>query len=500
MSTAPAAEPHTAPTAGAHRRESPSPTSSLVLTRTQQILIGLVVLGTAIIAAIGFAGSYTAVTALAREKGFGDFAKFFTIGVDSGIGVLLALDLILTWLRIPFPLLRQTAWLLTVATIAFNGAASWPDPLGVGMHAVIPLLFVISVEAARHAIGRIADITADKHIESPPWSRWLLNPYGTFVIWRRMRLWDIRSYEDVIQLQREVRVYRAQLKTQHGRRWRRKAAAEQLLVLTLAADGMSIEEAIELPHLEAKRRAQTELNRKVEAEAQKRTEAEAKHQSELRAAEVEAKRRTELARAEAAEAEARIEVEAKQRAEAEAARLLAAETEAKLAALARQEQMAEAEAELNLKRQAVEAARIEAEAEQRARAARAAEAQRRKEEQARTEARRLAAEAASRTEAASGSVPGSPADPKPNSGSTSTSASGSASGSDSAPGPQLQNIAGQRTKKQTEVEAVLALIAEAGDPKSVSLEQVKQDFGLKHGAAWDRLSAARTIWQDSQTA
>jgi hypothetical protein len=59
----------------------------------------------------------------------------FSIGIDAGICVLLALDLLLTWIRIPFPLLRQTAWLLTAATIAFNGAAAWPDPLGVGMHA-----------------------------------------------------------------------------------------------------------------------------------------------------------------------------------------------------------------------------------------------------------------------------------------------------------------------------------------------------------------------------
>ena len=50
---------------------------------------------------------------LAERKGFGDFAPFFPIGIDAGIVVLLALDLLLTWIRIPFPLLRQTAWLLT---------------------------------------------------------------------------------------------------------------------------------------------------------------------------------------------------------------------------------------------------------------------------------------------------------------------------------------------------------------------------------------------------
>ncbi|MGW4939687.1 DUF2637 domain-containing protein, partial [Streptomyces sp. NPDC004166] len=122
------------------------------------MLIAVVVSGAVIIAGIGFAGSYQAVRELAIRKGFGNFAYVFPIGIDAGICVLLALDLLLTWIRIPFPLLRQTAWLLTAATIAFNGAAAWPNPLGVGMHAVIPVLFVVAVEAARHAIGRIADI------------------------------------------------------------------------------------------------------------------------------------------------------------------------------------------------------------------------------------------------------------------------------------------------------------------------------------------------------
>ncbi|CAM5266344.1 hypothetical protein STANM309S_01417 [Streptomyces tanashiensis] len=167
--------------------------AAMQLTRTHRILIGLVIGGALIIAGIGFAGSYAAVRELALQKGFGTFSYFFPIGIDAGICVLLALDLLLTWLRIPFPLLRQTAWVLTAATIAFNGAAAWPDPLGVGMHAVIPVLFVVAVEAARHAVGRIADITADKHMEGVRITRWLLSPVPTFRLWRRMKLWELRS-------------------------------------------------------------------------------------------------------------------------------------------------------------------------------------------------------------------------------------------------------------------------------------------------------------------
>ncbi len=217
-------------------------TAPVQLTRMHRILIGVVVSGAVIIAGIGFAGSYAAVRELAIQKGFGNFSYVFPIGIDAGICVLLALDLLLTWIRIPFPLLRQTAWLLTAATIAFNGAAAWPDPLGVGMHAVIPILFVVSVEAARHATGRIADITADKHMEGVRLTRWLLSPGPTFLLWRRMKLWELRSYEQVIKLEQERLVYRARLRSRFGRAWRRKAPVESLMPLRLARYGVPLAE------------------------------------------------------------------------------------------------------------------------------------------------------------------------------------------------------------------------------------------------------------------
>ncbi|MDX3538917.1 DUF2637 domain-containing protein [Streptomyces sp. MB09-01] len=214
--------------------------SAMQLTRTHRILISVVVFGAVLIAGIGFAGSYAAVRELALQKGFGSFSLVFPIGIDAGICVLLALDLLLTWLRIPFPLLRQTAWLLTAATIAFNGAASWPDPLGVGMHAVIPMLFVVTVEAARHAVGRIADITADRHMEGVRITRWLLSPIPTFKLWRRMKLWELRSYEQAVSMEQDRLIYQARLQARYGRAWRRKAPVEALMPLRLARIGVPL--------------------------------------------------------------------------------------------------------------------------------------------------------------------------------------------------------------------------------------------------------------------
>ncbi|MFD3779811.1 DUF2637 domain-containing protein [Streptomyces sp. NPDC058612] len=210
------------------------------LTRTHRVLISVVVFGAVVIAGIGFAGSYSAVRTLALQKGFGSFSLVFPIGIDAGICVLLALDLLLTWMRIPFPLLRQTAWLLTAATIAFNGAASWPDPLGVGMHAVIPILFVVTVEAARHAVGRIADITADRHMEGVRITRWVLSPIPTFKLWRRMKLWELRSYEQAVAMEQDRLIYQARLQARYGRSWRRKAPVEVLMPLRLVRIGVPL--------------------------------------------------------------------------------------------------------------------------------------------------------------------------------------------------------------------------------------------------------------------
>lgn len=201
-------------------------------------------IGGAVLAAIGFTGSYKAVRDLAIRKGFGWFSNVFPIGVDAGIFVLLALDLFLTYKRMTFAPLRYVAWALTGATIAFNAAAGGTsitkDPVGASMHAVIPVLFIIATEAARHYVGRVADITADRHIENPPLIRWFVDPYGTFRIWRRQRLWSLRAYEDVIAIAREAATYRVELRGKYGRGWRRKATVAELKPLRLAKFGTPV--------------------------------------------------------------------------------------------------------------------------------------------------------------------------------------------------------------------------------------------------------------------
>ena len=237
------ATPSTGPQLPAPRQEDNSEDTPVKLDRKQKTLITLVVVGSIFIAGLGFIGSYSAVSALAAREHFGSFSGKFPIGVDVGIGVFLALDLVLAGLRMPYPLLRPSAWFLTAATILFNASASG-DLLGAGMHAVIPLQFVVVIEAGRHAVVRIADLKAHKFIESPPFMRWILSPLPTFRIWRRMRLWQLTSYTEVIVLERERQIFRTRMRRQYGRLWRSKATDSEYLAWLLARYGTPVQETL----------------------------------------------------------------------------------------------------------------------------------------------------------------------------------------------------------------------------------------------------------------
>lgn len=237
----------------ARKQARPAKPNTMRLTVTHRLLIALIILGAAVIAAIGFTGSYGAVRDLAREKGFGDFAEVLPIGVDAGIGVLLALDLLMTYLRMPLPMLRHAAWILTGATVWFNAAASWPDPIGVGLHMAMPVLFVIVVEAARHAIGRLAEIEAKEHTQTPKLIRWALAFRSTSRLWRRQHVWTVRDLNQAIADEGQRHVYIRQLQAKYKTRrartrkssgWRQMATEIELMPLDLYDTGVAFQDAL----------------------------------------------------------------------------------------------------------------------------------------------------------------------------------------------------------------------------------------------------------------
>ncbi|MEU4095897.1 hypothetical protein AB0F62_26470, partial [Streptomyces sp. NPDC026673] len=67
-------------------------------------------------------------------------------------------------------------------------------------------------------------------------------PFATFRLWRRMKLWELRSYDEVIRVEQERLVYRARLRARYGRAWRRKAPVESLMPLRFTRYGIPLTE------------------------------------------------------------------------------------------------------------------------------------------------------------------------------------------------------------------------------------------------------------------
>ncbi|MDV9190940.1 DUF2637 domain-containing protein, partial [Streptomyces sp. SR27] len=322
------------------------------LTRAQQITAGVIVVAALILSGIGLYLSFEHVAAFAHDElSFQTLgkARLFTVGVDVGILVLIALDLLMAWLRRPIGWVRYPVWLLTAATVVLNAASAAPeagawtftDRVAVFAHAVVPLLFITVVEVGKTAIDRVVRPKATEERPGVPLSRWFLDPGRTFAMWRRMKLWGITSYVEAVAREQALRVYRVMLDREYGSY--RKAPKDALLPITMARYGLTVDEALALPQ-EAEERSQQRVAAKEAARVdQIAQEAEREAQAEiarLRAAgAVQAARHEVDASTEQAAVTARAELVAAERAaEAEADALTtatAAEAEARKAAAAR---------------------------------------------------------------------------------------------------------------------------------------------------------------------
>lgn len=387
--------------------------------RSDRTLSAVAYVGGTVLAGIGFTGSYNTLKDLAFAHGFGQFSYAFPIGIDAGIVVLYALDLFLIRRDTPWPMLRTLAHLLTVATIVFNAAAApgpvSADPIGTAMHAAIPVMFIAAVEAARRLVVRVSDIAAGRDVTAIPAARWVLAPAATTALWRRMKLWDKASYRETVQIEQERTVYAAMLHKTYGRGWKRRAQADELLPLTMAKYGLTVDAALALPR-QAREAEQlrTEENERLELEAQARAEqriadrrkASIRTKSDIRATEIaaHAEENAATAHAQAAIAEAQAAAEAQARIAREAAQAIesADATEARRRAAEDEQGAAEARARAaEVNQAAAEAEEATSEARRRAEdnhlQAAATETERARAEQDAAEAKKRAAEARART-------------------------------------------------------------------------------------------------------
>ncbi|MDH3038963.1 DUF2637 domain-containing protein [Streptomyces sp. TRM75561] len=362
-------------------------------------------IGGTLVGVIGFAMSYSTLAKVALAWGFGEeLAPWFPVGVDASIIAFLALDLYLIRKDTPWPLLRMAAHGMTAATVWFNASSQGhigDDPVKAASHGVMPVLFVIGVEAARRLIIQKARLEAGTAVDRIPLHRWILAPLDTPRFYRRMRLYAVASYEEMVRRQQDLIAYEQWLKRKHGGDLS-KATDDEKLPMTMAAYGYTVAEALALPEKqerEAEKRAEEAERRRLEAEtrrelAQKKAEADRlEADGELEAVRARVEGQTAQARAHAraqasaAERAAELEEAALETALIAEARAREAEAQRKEA----QEREAQAAAEARaaeLERQAAEKRKAAAEADQAA----AAEAQA-VETQAVAEARAAAAEA-----------------------------------------------------------------------------------------------------------
>ncbi|MFD6243480.1 MULTISPECIES: DUF2637 domain-containing protein [Streptomyces] len=381
------------------------------LTRAQTVTAAAIVGAALALAGIGLYLSFEHVAVFAHERlGFATLgkARLFTVGVDVGILVLIALDLLMAWLRRPIGWVRFPVWLLTGATLVLNAASAAPtagawttvDYVAAFAHGIVPVLFIAVVEIGKTAIDRVVRQAAPA--EGVPLHRWFLSPVPTFTLWRRMKLWAVGSYAAAVERDKELRVYRVMLERQHGSV--RKAPSDARLPLTMARYGLSVDEALALPQeAEAREQARLEAEEDTRAAEEKRR-AERTAQAEI--ARLRAAGDVQSARAQVSAATSRAEVEAAA-AVAAAERAATADTEAQQSATAARadaERAAAEQAAAEARRRAAEADKAEAEARrdtaeaaatatEAERRAAAADAERAAAEQAAAEARRDAAEA-----------------------------------------------------------------------------------------------------------
>ena len=149
---------------------------------------------------LGFVNSFRAV-ARAAVPSFGELAPTVPLGIDLAIAVFSAMDIVLARLDMRPRWVRLVPWSLTAATIYLNvaGQVTW---FGRVAHAVFPALWVVAVSLAAHVIRVRAHLASGTAIDRIRVSRWVLAPAATALLWRRMVLWEIRSYPAALERER----------------------------------------------------------------------------------------------------------------------------------------------------------------------------------------------------------------------------------------------------------------------------------------------------------
>ena len=187
------------------------------LSRGQTAVVVLSVGLGVVVASYGLAGSYLSISELADRHDV-PLAALVPASIDGGLVAVVLLDLVLTWIGAPVGWVRQLIRVLSVGTVVANAVAGWPDPVAVSLHCAAPLMLLAMLEAGRGVLLRRLGEARGSRREPTTLIRWLLAPWRTLLLWRRMALWQITSYRTAIDTELALRHAVTQLRAQHGRR------------------------------------------------------------------------------------------------------------------------------------------------------------------------------------------------------------------------------------------------------------------------------------------
>ncbi|MFF2383087.1 DUF2637 domain-containing protein [Streptomyces sp. NPDC058108] len=201
------------------------------LTTPELWLLGAVAVLAAGVGGLGLASSFEAVSTAGARWGFAS-PWMLPVGIDTAIPVFTAAFLLLIRTDMPLGWVRFVPWALTGVTCWLNIAAGHSLSAKLA-HGTMPLLWVVLSEVAAHVYASRIGAVTGRRMEKIRRSRWLLAPLSTFALWRRMTLWEVTSYTDALGRERERQLARAQLRQQHGRRWRSKTPRPERVLLKL---------------------------------------------------------------------------------------------------------------------------------------------------------------------------------------------------------------------------------------------------------------------------
>lgn len=214
--------------------DAPSP-----LTAPQKVTLGLLGAASAALAAMSFSGMFTAVRT-AMTPFFAAGAWMIPVGTDLGIILTSVFSVFFEWLGMTVGAVGAR-----VATLVFIGlqlginiSAGHGNPEGSAGHAVLPLLFVVILEAWQYFIRRRRGLgkprKPGKDRERIPFARYRADWRGSRELRKFMVLWGIDGYAEALDTMQRIQRAKASLALVYGVSWREECPADILLMLGTA--------------------------------------------------------------------------------------------------------------------------------------------------------------------------------------------------------------------------------------------------------------------------